>query len=161
MASQSTETLQPFERHPELAKWIARLASCRIEGLSLEHWQEFTNALNAAVSPAPSVSAALDHALEALTWHDGLAFEQDGMTAEQRIKAALASTKAERVDASVTKAAPAMLKAIELAVAYDDLLLKFKGPAIIFDGDVKKIDAAYDKWVAAARAALASQQVPA
>jgi hypothetical protein len=45
-------------------------------------------------------------------------------------------------------------KVIELTIAYDDLLLKFRGPAIIFDGDAVEIDAAYDEWVRAARAFL-------
>lgn len=44
---------------------------------------------------------------------------------------------------------------IRLGVEYDDLLLRYKGPhAILFDGDVAEIDAAYDKWVSAQRAFL-------
>jgi hypothetical protein len=50
----------------------------------------------------------------------------------------------------------AMVEALKLGVAYDDLLLRFKGPTVIFDGDVKEIDEAYDKWVAATRAAVAA-----
>ncbi len=45
--------------------------------------------------------------------------------------------------------------ALRLGVEYDELLLRYKGPqAVLFDGDVAEIDAAYDKWVAAQRALL-------
>jgi len=48
-----------------------------------------------------------------------------------------------------------MKGALRLGIEYDDLLLKFKGPRVLYDGDVAEVDAAYDKWVAATRAAYA------
>jgi len=48
-----------------------------------------------------------------------------------------------------------MEHALKLVVDYDDLLRKFTGPVeFITAGDNAAIDAAYDKMVAAARAAL-------
>lgn len=58
-------------------------------------------------------------------------------------------------NARLIAAAPEMLAALLLGVKYDDMLLRFKGPKVIFDGDVAEIDAAYDAWVAATRAAVA------
>jgi hypothetical protein len=60
--------------------------------------------------------------------------------------------------AALDEAFPAyddMLAALRLGVEYDDLLLRFKGPRILYDGDVKEVDAAFDRWVAATRAAIA------
>lgn len=48
-----------------------------------------------------------------------------------------------------------LLAALELAVEYDGILQSHAGPAVLFEGDVAAIDAAYDKWISAARAAIA------
>ena len=55
-----------------------------------------------------------------------------------------------------TQAASELLMAARLAVAYDDLLRKYTGPlSVLGDGDNAEIDAAYDAWISASRAALA------
>lgn len=61
-------------------------------------------------------------------------------------------------DARLIAAAPELLEAARFAVEYDELLQSYKGPAVLFDGDVAEIDAAYDRWIAASRAALAKAQ---
>ena len=63
------------------------------------------------------------------------------------------------LDALNTKAfgiTESLLEAAKLAAAYDDLLLSHAGPQrIIFSNDVAELDQAYDRFVAAARAAIA------
>jgi hypothetical protein len=50
-----------------------------------------------------------------------------------------------------------LVKALEDATAYDDFLRTFTGPPATFSsGDNAALDAAYDKWEASARAALAA-----
>lgn len=78
-----------------------------------------------------------------------LALCPDGIQSENR-----------EADAHLIAAAPEMLAALKLCIEYDDLLLRFKGPAIIYDGDVKQMDEAYDRWVLAARAAIAKAVAP-
>jgi len=58
-------------------------------------------------------------------------------------------------NAQLIAAAPDLLEAAKLAVAYDDLLLKHQGPVTtLLAGDVEEIDSAYDAWAAAMRSAL-------
>ena len=45
------------------------------------------------IAAAPDLLTALEHAYEALSRHDGLAFELDGKTAKSRIRAALRLAK--------------------------------------------------------------------
>lgn len=53
-------------------------------------------------------------------------------------------------------------QALRLVIEYDDLLRKYTGPiAGMTDSDNAAIDAAYDKMVAAARAAVEAQPAPA
>lgn len=50
-------------------------------------------------------------------------------------------------------------EALRLVVAYDDLLRRYEGPSTnLFAGDVAAIDEAYDKMVAACRAALTTPE---
>lgn len=53
-------------------------------------------------------------------------------------------------------AAPELRDAAELGIEYDMLLRKYSGPqSVLLAGDSAEIDAAYDKWIAATRAAIA------
>lgn len=48
---------QPFEQHADLASWMERLANTSIPGWSMADWQQFTDAVNAAVTPPASTSS--------------------------------------------------------------------------------------------------------
>lgn len=44
--------MNEFERYPELARWVERLAHASIEGMSLSEWCRFTAAIDAALIEA-------------------------------------------------------------------------------------------------------------
>lgn len=53
----------------------------------------------------------------------------------------------DRANAKAIAAVPAMIEALLAGVAYDTLLLRYKGPLeVLTDGDNAEIDAAYDRW---------------
>lgn len=50
-------------------------------------------------------------------------------------------------NAASAAAVPQMIDALLAGVAYDTLLLRFKGPQpVLYEGDSAEIDAAYDRW---------------
>lgn len=63
--------------------------------------------------------------------------------------------KDREANAYLAAAAPDLLDAAHLCIAYDDLLRSFTGPVdSILADDNRRIDAAYDAWVSAVRDAV-------
>lgn len=53
-----------FEKYPQLANWIGIFARANIEGLSLQSWDEFLQALNGALKEANATLKARIECLE-------------------------------------------------------------------------------------------------
>lgn len=65
---------QPFERYPELASHIERMAMSGVIG-SLISWEAFLRELNAALSPAPPARTPMGEGAKPAAWmysHDGM-----------------------------------------------------------------------------------------